>query len=135
MSDLHKQAMMPSDRKFGAFFALIFLALATYFGIQVSGSWAILFAIAAIVFALLAAISPRRLHMLNTLWFRFGMLLGRIVNPLVLGLMFFVLLTPIGVVMRMFGRDELKLRKRNVETYWIRREPTGPEPETFKNQF
>ncbi|MBO0335167.1 hypothetical protein J0X12_16210 [Sneathiella sp. CAU 1612] len=135
MSELHKQAMMPSDRKFGIFFALVFLAVAIYFGIQESGFWAVLFAIAAAVFGLFAVISPRRLHFLNNLWFKFGLLLSRIVNPLVLGLIFFVLLTPLGIAMRMFGRDELKLRKRNVETYWVKREPTGPEPETFKNQF
>jgi hypothetical protein len=72
---------------------------------------------------------------LNWLWYELGMLLGKIVNPIVLGFIFFVLITPVSIVTRLFGRDELRIKKRHVESYWIDRSPPGPPLDSFKNQY
>lgn len=64
-----------------------------------------------------------------------GILLGKIVNPLVLGVVFFIVITPIAVIMKLAGRDTLGLQKRRVNTYWIDRIPVGPDSQSFNNQF
>jgi hypothetical protein len=73
---------------------------------------------------------------LNRLWMRFGLVLYRIVNPVVMALLFFTTVAPMGLVMRAFGRDALRLKRdKTAATYWIPREPPGPSPETMKHQF
>jgi hypothetical protein len=72
---------------------------------------------------------------LNKLWFGLGILLGKIISPIVLGIMFFILITPVALATRAFGRDELKLKKRNLNTYWVSRNPAGPAKDSFKNQY
>lgn len=72
---------------------------------------------------------------INNFYFKFGLLLGKLINPIVLGLIFFLLITPLSLLLRIFGRDTLNLKKQNVQSYWINRSPPGPGPETFKNQF
>lgn len=72
---------------------------------------------------------------INRAWYQLGVLLGRIVNPVVLGLLFFLLITPVAILGRMFGRDPLRLKRRNIESYWIERSPVGPSPDSFKNQY
>ena len=73
---------------------------------------------------------------LNRLWLKFGLLLYKVMNPLILGLLFFVTIMPIGLVMRAFGKDFLRLKlDRNAKSYWIDRSPPGPPPQSMKNQF
>jgi hypothetical protein len=73
---------------------------------------------------------------LNRLWLKFGLLLYKVMNPLVLGLLFFVTITPIGLVMRAFGKDFLRMKMdRSAKSYWIDRAPPGPPPQSMKNQF
>ena len=85
--------------------------------------------------AVFTVFSPRLLIPFNKAWHKFGELLGKIVNPIVLGFMFFGLLTPIAVAVRLFGRDELRLKRRSKASYWIELSPPGVVPESFKNQF
>lgn len=124
-----------SDRSFGIVFAVVFTLIAL-FPLLHGGSirlWAL--AIAA-VFAVLAYLWPALLAPLNRLWFRFGLLLHKIVNPVVLGLMFFVIITPIAAITRLFGGKLLSLGyDKSLPSYWQRRAPPGPEPETIRNQF
>jgi hypothetical protein len=124
-----------SDRNFGFVFAAFCAVVA---GIQLwvsSGNhWS--WFVAAGVFALLALMIPRMLHPLNLLWFKFGMLLHHVVSPIVLGLMFFVVFTPIGLWMRLIGKRPLNLRfDPKIDTYWIFRRPPGPPPGSFNDQF
>jgi len=73
---------------------------------------------------------------LNKLWFHFGLLLHKIVSPLVMGLLFFVTVTPIGLLMRTLGKTPLKLEfDKDADSYWILRDPPGPAPDTMKRQF
>jgi hypothetical protein len=83
-----------------------------------------------------ALLRPAVLAPLNRVWTRFGLLLHRIVSPVVLGIMFFVVITPMGLIMRALGKDPLRLRlEREARSYWIERRPPGPPPDTLNNQF
>jgi hypothetical protein len=123
------------NRSFGVLFAVVF-ALIGLVPLMLGGVarlWAI---ILAGVFLLSALAFPGALAPLNRLWMQFGLLLHRIVSPVVLGIMFFGVITPIGLVMRLLGNDPLRLRlDKAAGSYWIERTPPGPAPETFKDQF
>jgi hypothetical protein len=125
-----------SDRSFGFVFAAVSCIIGCW--PLVHGEplrwWAL---VVAAVFAVLALVRPQLLHLLNRAWLAFGRLLHRIVSPLVMGLLFFVAVTPTGWLMRLRGRDVLSLRRRpELKSYWIRREAgSQPAPETMKNQF
>jgi hypothetical protein len=124
-----------SDRSFGLLFAGVFALVGAI--PLISGReprWWALAPTAA--FLCVALLRPIWLQPLNRLWFQLGKLLHRIVTPIVLGLMFFATFTPIAMVARALGRDPLRLRfDREATSYWILREPPGPAPDSFKNQF
>ncbi len=124
-----------SDRAFGfvmAAAAATFALLPLFEG-EAPRAWVLAVAGA---FAALALVRPGVLAPFNHAWTRFGLLLHRIVNPVVLGLLFFVTVTPTALIMRALGKDPLRLRfEPEARTYWIERRPPGPEPETMRNQF
>ena len=125
---------LPSNRKFGFFFTFVFAVAAAYFYYSANVSWAYLFIAAASIFLLITLIRSDALLPLNKLWMRFGFLLGMIVSPIVLGIIFFGLFTPIAMLMRLGGRDELRLEFRQKASHWITRsEPI--KSESFKHQF
>ena len=79
---------------------------------------------------------PSILHPLNLIWSRFGLLLHKVVNPIVMALLFYGTVLPTGLVMRMMGRDLLRLKRQpDADSYWVVRQPAGPSPETMKDQF
>ena len=125
---------LPSNRKFGYFFTFVFAAAAAYFYYSATLSWAYVFIVAALAFLLVTLTKSDALLPLNKLWMRFGLLLGMIVSPIVFGIIFFGLFTPIAILMRLSGRDELCLKFTQKASHWISRE----EPiksESFKQQF
>jgi len=124
-----------TDRAFGVVFAVVFALVGLYplLGADSVRWWAM--AVAA-AFAVLALAAPRVLAPLNRVWMRVGALLHAIVSPVVLAVMFYLLVAPIGLLWRLLGKDPLRLRfEPNAASYWIERSPPGPEPETFTNQF
>ncbi|WP_119270105.1 SxtJ family membrane protein [Taklimakanibacter deserti] len=124
-----------SDRSFGIVFAVVF-ALIGLFPLTHGGDIRLWALAGTLVFGGLAFLWPSLLAPLNRLWFRFGMLLHKIVNPLVLGLMFFVIITPVAAIVRLFGGKLLSLGfDKEARSYWHRRTPPGPAPETIRNQF
>ena len=128
------EVKLPTNRKFGFFFTFIFLIAAGYFykGSFMSAAYG--FATLAIVFLLATLVKADILLPLNKLWMRFGLLLGMIVSPIVLGLIFFAMFTPIAFLMRLFRRDELRLKFKKQNTHWIQRD-TLMRRDSFKNQF
>ncbi|MFB6421423.1 MULTISPECIES: SxtJ family membrane protein [Bradyrhizobium] len=129
-------AKLPSSRRFGLTFCAVFLALGACAAIKgkIAAAYVSLFAV-GVAFGGVALTVPRILAPLNLLWFYFGELLGRIVSPLVLGIIYFGLLVPIAFVARLLGRDELHLKRRPVASYWINRNPPGPTAQSFTHQF
>ena len=124
-----------SDRSFGLVFAAVFLLVAAWPLLQRSTPrwWAIGVSAA---FALIAVFRPTLLAGLNRWWIKLGVLLGKVVSPIALGVLFYGVLVPTGVVMRIAGKDPLRLKRdTGAATYWIRRTPPGPPPDSMTNQF
>ena len=125
---------LPTNKKFGYFFSGIFLTISLYFLYSERFSTGYIFATLALLFVIITIIKADLLLPLNKLWMYFGYLLGIIISPIVLGIIFFGLFTPYSLVMRMMGRDELRLRKTNKKSYWIIRSKSSPQTD-FKQQF
>jgi predicted membrane metal-binding protein len=124
-----------TDRGFGQVFAGVFALVAAFKWWFDNSLWP-WWLTGATVFLVLAYAAPKTLAPLNRLWMKFGLLLYRIVNPLTMGFLFFLVMTPMGVVMRVFGKDFLRRRRDPAApSYWILREPPGPAPDSMKNQF
>ena len=120
-----------SNRSFGIVFFILFLLIALYPMINSEGirMWSI---IVSLIFLVLGLLDSKILTPLNKIWFKFGMLLGIIISPLIMGIIFFLVVTPIGLIMRILGKDLVNLKYNNNKTYWI--EKTGPKSK-MKNQF
>jgi Saxitoxin biosynthesis operon protein SxtJ len=124
-----------SDRSFGLVVAIFFLLVAFWPLIRAEPIrwWAL--GVAAVI-AVLALLWTAALAPLNKLWTKLGILLYRIVSPVVMALLFYVTVTPIALLMRVLGKDPLRLRRApDAASYWIDRTPPGPAPESMKNQF
>ena len=120
-----------SNRSFGIVFFIVFLLIAIYPLINSEGLriWSI---IIAIFFLILGLINSKVLTPFNKLWFKFGLLLGKIISPIIMGVIFFLVVTPIAFIMRIIGKDLLNLKFNKNKSYWI--EKTGPKSK-MKNQF
>jgi hypothetical protein len=122
--DREESVKLSSERSFGIVFACCFLFLGALSLWRARTGWYSWFSLAAL-FALLAYAAPG-----------FGWLLHAIVSPLVLGILFYGCITPIGLLMRLAGKDPMRRKfEPAAKSYWIVREPPGPAPETFRNQF
>ena len=127
---------LPSNRKFGVFFTTLALILTGYFLWKQELVSVILSFSFAVILLLITLIKDRLLLPLNRLWMRLGLLLGSIFNPIVMGFLFFFLFTPIAVIGRLIGRDELRLKKTDKETsYWVMRSYNEQNDDAFKDQF
>ena len=124
-----------SDRSFGLVMAAA-LAAVTLLNVWHAGRlWPWTGGLAALFLAA-GMLRSTVLHPLNLLWLRFGLLLHRVVNPIVMALLFYGTVLPTGLVMRMMGKDLLRLKRQpDADSYWIVRQPPGPSPETMKDQF
>ena len=120
-----------SNRSFGIVFFSIFLLISLYTLLKGSDLriWSL---IISFIFLALGLINSKILTPLNRLWFKFGLLLGKFISPLIMGIIFFVVVTPIGIIMRLFKKDLLNLKYNKKETYWI--DKSGPKSK-MKNQF
>lgn len=117
-----------SNRSFGITFAVVF-AIIGLFPLLHGGQIRLWALACAAIFAGIAFIWPSILAPLNRVWFRFGMLLHKIVNPVILGLMFFVIITPLALLIRLFGGKLIALDfDKSHASYWVRRAPPGPDP-------
>ena len=126
---------LPSNRKFGFFFSAVFAAVSAYFFVENSTVAAYVFFILCLLIFITTLVRADALLPLNKIWMRFGLLLGMIISPLVLGVIFFGLFSPIAILSRFFGRDELRLTFKEKPTHWILREPTTAQTDAFKQQF
>jgi len=120
-----------SNRSFGIVFFLVFFLIATY--PLINGNeirlWSL---VVSIIFLLLGLINSKILNPFNKLWFKFGIFLGKIISPIIMGIIFFLVVTPIGLLMRLLNKDLLNLKFNNNSSYWI--EKTEPKSK-MKNQF
>ena len=117
---------LPTNRKFGLFFTFVFLVVASYFFLRDSILISYIFFALAAVLLLITFINEHALLPLNKLWMRFGQLLGIIISPMILGIIFFGIFTPYSLIMRLFGRDELQLKLGKRKSYWKIRNQSIP---------
>lgn len=124
-----------SNRSFGLVFASFFVLLAVLSFWHGTARWPVWLAL-AFVSLILALAAPQWLAPLNSLWTKIGLLLHRIVSPVFLAVLFYGCVVPVGFLMRLSGKDPLRLRyEPDAESYWIRRTPPGPAPQSFRDQF
>ena len=125
---------LPSNRNFGFFFTGVFAIISTYFYYFDNVNFAYALIALSLIFLLVTVVKSDALLPLNKMWMYFGLLLGMIVSPIVLGIIFFGFFTPIAMLMRLIGRDELRLKYTQKASHWISRdEPINSE--SFKHQF
>ena len=120
-----------SNRSFGIVFFIVFLLIALY-PLLKGNDLRIWSLVISFVFLALGLINSKILLPLNRLWFKFGLLLGRFISPLIMGIIFFIVVTPTGIIMRLFKKDLLNLKYNKKESYWINK--SGPKSK-MKNQF
>ena len=126
-----KKNILPTNKSFGMVFTVVFLIIALwpllksedirYWSLSVS-----------LIFFVLALLNSNLLTPLNKIWMKFGLILGKIVSPVVMGIIFFGVVTPTGIIMRFLGKDLLNLKKNNKKTYWILKDNKN---NNMKNQF
>jgi len=124
-----------TDRAFGFVFAAVFLVIASWPLLHGAPPrwWAFATAVA---FAVVAQLRPEALAGLNRLWIKLGVLLGKLVSPIALGVLFYGVVTPIGALMRLAGKDPLRLKRdAGAKSHWLPRKPPGPPPDSMTNQF
>jgi len=120
-----------SNKSFGIVFFLVFLIISLY--PMLGGDSLTIWSLAvSIIFLILGLLNSRLLSPLNRLWFKFGIFLGKIISPIIMGVIFFFVVTPIGYLMRLFKKDVLSLKFNDNKTYWV--EKSGPKSK-MKNQF
>ena len=120
-----------SNRSFGKVFFIVFLLIALY-PLLKGNDLRIWSLVISFIFLILGLINSKILTPLNRLWFKFGLLLGKFISPLIMGIIFFIVVTPIGIIMRLLKKDLLNLKYNKKETYWI--DKSGPKSK-MKNQF
>ena len=130
----YSEIEIPSNKKFGYFFTFVFMIITGYFFANKSLNLAYIFGTISAIFFIITTLKADLLLFLNILWIRFGLLLGMIISPFVLGILFFVFFTPMAILMKLYGRDELRLKFKKNITYWTLRD-NQIMPDSFKNQF
>ena len=128
---MQQNIKLPSNRNFGIVFAIVFLIISLWPLLSQNEirSWSL---IVSIIFLTLGLVNSKLLLPLNKIWFKFGILLGNFIAPIVMGIIYFFVVTPTGLIMKMLGKDLLNLKKSNKDSYWIKKDNSNS---SFKNQF
>ncbi len=129
------QTTGPSDRKFGLTLGIVFALLAVLKLVERS-NWGMIWSVLAVALIGSALLRPSLLSVPNTMWLKLGLLLHRIVNPIIMALLFFGTILPIGLLMRVLGKDPLRLRlDKAADSYWLPRSDERPQSEAMRQQF
>ena len=131
MSMKHTEVKIGSNRSFGIVFFIVF-AIISFYPLINEGTIRTWSLILSLIFLILGLVNSKVLNPLNKIWFKFGLFLGGIISPMVMGIIFFLVVTPIGVFMRVMKKDLLNLKFNNNKSYWIKK--SGPKSK-MKNQF
>ena len=126
-----KKDILPTNRNFGIVFTIVFLII-SFWPLLKNGDIRYWSLITSFIFFILGLMNSKILTPLNKAWMKFGLILGKIVSPLVMGFIFFFVVTPTGIIMRLLGKDLLNLKKNNKGTYWLKKENKN---NNMKNQF
>ena len=128
---MQQNIKLPSNRNFGIVFAIVFLIISLWPLLSQNEIrfWSL---IISIIFLSLGLINSKLLLPLNKIWFKFGIFLGNFIAPIIMGVIYFFVVTPTGLIMKMLGKDLLNLKKSNKDSYWIKKDNSNS---SLKNQF
>ena len=128
---MQQKIKLPSNRNFGIVFSIVFLIISLWPLLSQNDIriWSL---IISGIFLVLGLINSKLLLPLNKIWFKFGLMLGNFIAPIVMGIVYFMGVTPTGLIMRLLGKDLLNLKKNNKDTYWIEKDNSNSD---LKNQF
>ncbi len=128
---MQQKIKLPSNRNFGIVFSIVFLIISLWPLLNQNDIriWSL---IISGIFLVLGIINSKLLSLLNKIWFKFGIFLGNFIAPIVMGIVYFTVVTPTGLIMKLFGKDSLNLKKNNKNTYWIKKDNSNSD---LKNQF
>ena len=128
---MQEKIKLPSNRNFGIVFSIVFLIIAIWPILNQNEIriWSI---IISLIFLILGLINSKFLSPLNKAWFKFGLILGSVIAPIVMGIVFFFVVTPTGLIMKALGKDILALKKNKNNTYWLEKDNSN---NNLKNQF
>ena len=128
---MQQKIKLPSNRNFGIIFSIVFLIISLWPLLSQNDIriWSL---IISGIFLVLGLINSKLLLPLNKIWFKFGLILGNFIAPIVMGIVYFMVVTPTGLIMRVLGKDLLNLKKNNKDTYWIEKDNSNND---LKNQF
>ena len=132
---MHKKIILPTNKKFGIFFTFVFIVSSFYFFYLKNQYLAIILIFLSSYFFVITLFKLKQLSVLNIFWFKFGQVLGRIVSPIVLGIIYFLIITPVAIIIRIIGRDELSLKNNNRLTHWKKRANQDYKRKNFEDQF
>ena len=126
---------MTSNFNFGIVFSIFFLILSIYFYYAQKLSFSFTFGLLFVIFLLLTLLVPRSLYYINLGWYKLSKLLSIIISPVFLGIIFFIIITPLSILFKIIGRDELHLKNKKISSYWIKRDNPKMEEDFFRNQY
>ena len=128
---MQEKIKLPSNRNFGIVFSIVFLIIAIWPILNQNEIriWSI---IISLIFLILGLINSKFLYPLNKVWFKFGLILGSLIAPIVMGIVFFLVVTPTGLIMKALGKDLLGLKRNKNNTYWLEKDNSN---NNLKNQF
>jgi len=130
------ETKLPSNKSFGFFFSTIFLLAAFYFYDGIASFIDYTLLLISLIILLTAIFKSELLRPFNKLWMKFGFFIGKVISPLILGSIYFFVITPLALFLKLKGRDELRLNKLKLKSYWKYRKYTArAEADSFKNQF
>tara|TARA_B100001123_G_C15152693_1_gene964140 strand:- start:477 stop:884 length:408 start_codon:yes stop_codon:yes gene_type:complete len=133
----NKEKKISANRKFGFLFSVMFAFGIIFLSTKkpVDPEYLLPLVLIFLITFMLSIFYPNALSPFNSVWMKFGMIIGKIMNPIIMGLIFFGMFTPIAIFLRLIGRDELRLKKTNIDSFWKQRNSMEPKPKSFKNQF
>ena len=128
---MQEKIKLPSNRNFGVVFSIVFLIIAIWPILNQNEIriWSI---IISLIFLILGLINSKFLSSLNKAWFKFGLILGSVIAPIVMGIIYFLVVTPTGLIMKALGKDLLGLKRNKNNTYWLEKDNSN---NNLKNQF
>ena len=129
-----KEIILPSNRKFGMVFSIFFILATSYYFYNNDIFFSIFFLVISSIFLILTIFFSNLLSPLNYAWYKFGILLGRFINPVVMGILFYFLISPIAIFLRILGRDELRIKDKNLKSFWLNKK-IEKNFTSFKNQY
>ena len=126
---------MASNFNFGIVFSIFFFILSIYFYYAQKLSFSLMFGLLFFIFLILSLLVPRSLYYFNLGWYKLSKLLSIIISPIILGIIFFIIITPLSFFFKIIGRDELHLKNKKISSYWIKRGNPKTEEDFFRNQY